>query len=534
MHGIVLYSDGGVRPTNPGYAGSGIHGYIYDTSVAVKGIGLGSSVATSQGYFPKTESKDLNPNKPKNKKTSEDQTPVTELTESEIFMACNSGIVTVMPIQYIDMAIPIDTPATNNFAELNGVLRSLEYIIHSKQTYPELKYAVINTDSEITTRGCNEWIDNWERNGFRKADGQFVANHLWWQAVCEMLKKIRALDIMVNIQWVRGHNGEFGNEKSDQMATLAVYRTYRRVFDPVLTISPVEGYWKLDSEMHPFIQHKCVYFNSGPDYHQPGTYNMGNHGKDDELLGNRQSDGSYSFVRLNQPESILESVITFAKEICNQTDNLWVGYVTRLSMPSTRDAVMLNGDSCFDPMSEPHVGYRGIGSGRDPLVRMLRPPHLANRAVTEVTNLSRILEAVENIENEQSVVINDVTNLIYDIAEVTDKKGTTSKQYSIKSNLPVGMPSIKLPAKYRLAGSTDIQEREITLSTGIDILTRNAFKKLENLNPCVHVVTWSDSSDSFRYATVVKTDDAIGIWGGVYSNLFLIPKKENKSDKKVK
>lgn len=534
MHGIVLYSDGGARPTNPGFAGSGIHGYIYDTSVAVKGIGLGSSVATTQGYHHKTEARDLNPNKTKSKKENKDETitPDVEMTETEVFMACCSDFVTVMPIQYIDMAIPIEFTATNNFAELNGVLRALEYIVHCKELQPDLKYAVINTDSELTVKGCNEWLENWKRNGFRKSDGQYVANHQWWDAVSQVIEKVKSLEIMLNIQWVRGHNGEFGNEKSDQMATMAVYRAFRRTFDPVLTLSRPDGYWKLENEMHPFIQHKCIYFNSGPEYHKPGTYNMGNHGKDDDLLGNRQSDGSYSYIRLNTPEDILEKVVSFASDVCNQSDNLWVGYVGRLSLPTTRDAVMFNGENSFDPMSEPHVGYRGIGSGKDPLVRMLRPPHLASRAVTEVTNLSSILQAFEC--GSASVVSNDVTSLIYDVTEVVDKKDGVIKKYTIKSDLPVGMPSIKLPAKYVPAGTSEVQEREIVLSTGIDILTRNAFKKLENLNPCVHVVTWSDSSDSFRYATVVKTDDAIGIWGGVYSNLFIIPKKEEKNTKKVK
>lgn len=534
MHGIVLYADGGVRP-NPGFAGSGIHGYIYDTSVPIKGIGLGSTVATSQGYFPKTEAAELTaaPKKKAKKEEVVADTPV--LTEVELLDRCADGIAIVMPIEYYDMSIPIAYTATNNLAELNAAIRGAEFILQRKKDYPDLNCAVINTDSDLTVKGAMEWLPNWYKRDFIKSDGTYVANHQMWKVMYELMRELESQGVQLKLRWVRGHNGEFGNEKADLMATMAVYSAFRKMYAPIATKSPVEGYWKFDSELHPMIQHKCIYFNSGPDYHIPGVYNMGNHGKDDDLLGNRQSDGSYSHVRLTTHEHILEETVAFAKQACNQSDNLWVGYITRLAIPETRQAVTNNGQLSFDPMSEPHVGYRGIGSGKDPLVRMLRPPHLAGRAVKEVSTLSGILDRfiteLQNMESGQcdatgSFVIKDVTDRIYDTEEVVDKKGVATKKTIIKPGLPVGMPSIKLPVDYRLIGKTELETRELTFSTGIDMLTRNALKRLETLNPCVYVVTWGESEQSFRYATIVTTDDAIGIWGGVYSNLFLIPKKE--------
>ena len=523
MKGIVLYADGGVRPTNPGHAGSGIHGYIYDTTIPVKGIGLGSTVATSKGYFPKTETVELGVN-PKTKGKKEENTPATESDEADAIAKCLKHNAIVMPVQYVDMALPIDFTATNNLAELNALIRAMEYVLHCKKMHPELKYAIFNSDSDLTVKGATEWLEGWKKRDYMKGDGTPVANHQWWRVLSDLVDKLQAEGVTWFAQWVRGHAGEYGNEKSDMMATLAVYKAYNRRFDPTITTSPVEGYWKMESELHPFIQHKCLYYNTGPGYHQPGVYHMGNHGKDDDLLGNRQSDGSYSHVRLNQPEQILEEVVKFSKGRCNESDNLWVGYITRLAMPATRESLTVNGGDSFDPMSDPHVGYRGIGSGKDLLLRMLRPPHLANRAVTEVNGLARVLDRFIQGNDPDQVAL-DITDKIYDIQDVTDKKGVTTRKLTIKATLPVGMPSIVLPVSYKVMGSQEVQSRELTFTCGIDILTRNALKRLENLNPCVYVVTWSESSESFRYATIVKTDDGIGIWGGVYSNLFLIPKK---------
>lgn len=544
MQGIVLYADGGVRP-NPGFAGSGIHGYVYDTDVSVKGIGLGSTVASSQGYVPKDDTFALSSPKPaKGKKGKVEEEVVEEVRMTQVkqetvallgnasngegrdtFLTCVLSPALVMPIKYVDMAVPIDFTTTNNLAELNAVLRSVEFILHAKKDHPDLRVAVINSDSELTVRGCNEWLDNWKKNNFVKSDGTMVANYKWWDALHGLKQQMEAADIAFSINWVRGHNGDFGNEKADMMATMAVYRAYRRQHDPVVYISPVEGYWKYDSELHPMIQHKCLYFNTGPDYHRSGIYNMGNHGKDDDLLGNRQSDGSYSHVRLNTPETILEQVVGFAKNSCKESDNLWVGYITRLAMPATREAVTINGSDSFDPMSEPHVGFRGVGSGRDPLLRMLRPPHLAHRAVSEVTLLSSVLD--DFLSKKDDLVVRDVTSEIFEYEDV-EKKGVITRKCSIKSSLPVGMPSLKLPVDYKLQGETEVKTRDLTFTSGIDILTRNALKRLESLNPCVYVVTWSPSAQTFRYATIVKTDDGIGIWGGVYSNLFVVPKDKKK------
>ena len=56
--GLVLYTDGGCRP-NPGYGGSGIHGYLYTEEVPKKGAGQGLNILTAEGYVVKSEVPDM-------------------------------------------------------------------------------------------------------------------------------------------------------------------------------------------------------------------------------------------------------------------------------------------------------------------------------------------------------------------------------------------------------------------------------------------------------------------------------------------
>ena len=47
--GIILYTDGGVRPRNPGPGGWGLHGYTYQNTEPKKGTGNPEIVLTNAG-----------------------------------------------------------------------------------------------------------------------------------------------------------------------------------------------------------------------------------------------------------------------------------------------------------------------------------------------------------------------------------------------------------------------------------------------------------------------------------------------------
>lgn len=99
---------------------------------------------------------------------------------------------------------------TNNRMELMAVIRALEALTKPCQVQ-------INSDSKYVLQGITEWLPNWKKRGWKTANKGTVKNEDLW----------RRLDIarerhQVNWQWVKGHSGDQGNERADQLANLGI------------------------------------------------------------------------------------------------------------------------------------------------------------------------------------------------------------------------------------------------------------------------------------------------------------------------
>lgn len=97
---------------------------------------------------------------------------------------------------------------TNNRMELMGAIKALEAV------KPSFKGPVILfTDSTYVLKGITEWIHGWKKRGWKKGDKKPVVNKDLWQILDE-------LNAARNIrwEWVKGHSGDAGNEKADELA----------------------------------------------------------------------------------------------------------------------------------------------------------------------------------------------------------------------------------------------------------------------------------------------------------------------------
>ena len=103
-----------------------------------------------------------------------------------------------------------EASTTNNRMELSAVLAALTVI---KRPCP----VVIHTDSSYVREGITKWIHGWKRTGWKKSGGGTVKNADLWQ-------KLDALSSRHSIEWrwVKGHNGDPGNERADELANLGV------------------------------------------------------------------------------------------------------------------------------------------------------------------------------------------------------------------------------------------------------------------------------------------------------------------------
>ncbi|MEQ8462530.1 ribonuclease HI [Coleofasciculus sp. E1-EBD-02] len=98
---------------------------------------------------------------------------------------------------------------TNNRMELLAAIEALILLQRSGQTQPITLY----TDSEYVKNGITKWIKGWKKKGWKTSQGKAVLNQDLWE-------KLDAVNSpLVTWQYVRGHSGNQGNERCDQIAT---------------------------------------------------------------------------------------------------------------------------------------------------------------------------------------------------------------------------------------------------------------------------------------------------------------------------
>jgi ribonuclease HI len=105
---------------------------------------------------------------------------------------------------------------TNNRMELTAVIRALEALKDRSQVR-------LHTDSQYVQLGIRDWIHAWKKRGWRTADKKPVKNEDLWRRLDELAG---AHD--VEWIWVRGHDGNMGNERADELANLGVAEIARR------------------------------------------------------------------------------------------------------------------------------------------------------------------------------------------------------------------------------------------------------------------------------------------------------------------
>lgn len=108
-----------------------------------------------------------------------------------------------------------ESPTTNNRMELTAVIEALN-------AAPPGAAIALHTDSRYVQQGMTSWIHGWKRKGWRTADGKPVKNVDLWQRL-----EVAAARHRVSWHWVRGHDGDVGNERADALANRGVLMASR-------------------------------------------------------------------------------------------------------------------------------------------------------------------------------------------------------------------------------------------------------------------------------------------------------------------
>lgn len=100
---------------------------------------------------------------------------------------------------------------TNNRMELTAVIEGLAALTKPCRV-------TLHSDSKYVVDAINKgWVAGWQKRNWRKADKKPVENKDLWLRLLPLLEQHE-----VTFHWVRGHSGDVGNERCDELATQAI------------------------------------------------------------------------------------------------------------------------------------------------------------------------------------------------------------------------------------------------------------------------------------------------------------------------
>jgi len=103
-----------------------------------------------------------------------------------------------------------EAATTNNRMELTAAIMGLAALKRAS-------VATVQTDSQYVIKGITQWLPSWKARGWRTADRKPVKNQDLWERLDQL-----AGQHTLRWQWVKGHAGDPGNERVDELANLAI------------------------------------------------------------------------------------------------------------------------------------------------------------------------------------------------------------------------------------------------------------------------------------------------------------------------
>ena len=99
---------------------------------------------------------------------------------------------------------------TNNRMEIMAVIQALLVLKQPCKVH-------IYTDSQYVQKAMTEWITGWKQRQWRNAAKKPVKNADLWQQLDQLSQQH-----LLQWHWVKGHAGDAGNERADELANLGV------------------------------------------------------------------------------------------------------------------------------------------------------------------------------------------------------------------------------------------------------------------------------------------------------------------------
>ncbi|MEO1622336.1 MAG: ribonuclease HI [Cyanobacteria bacterium J06632_3] len=111
-----------------------------------------------------------------------------------------------------------DTATTNNRMEMQAAIAALDFLKETGIAKTNDGSVTLHTDSEYLKNGITKWIKGWKKKGWKTSSGKPVLNKDLWQQLDQLSQTLSADKLSIDWRYVRGHAGNPGNERCDEIA----------------------------------------------------------------------------------------------------------------------------------------------------------------------------------------------------------------------------------------------------------------------------------------------------------------------------
>lgn len=478
----VIYSDGGFQ-SKFGSGGWGIHGYTYVEKPPTKGTGNPKAIPTKEGYAT-----------------------VKDPDEK------------VTIVNYVDGVGGVPQANSSTQTELVAAIKAMDWSLNNENVHS----VTIISDSRGVVDGMNEWLPRWKNNGWRNSRGDEVANKDLWLKAEDLLNQIRNREKNVTFQWIKGHDGFFGNEMADSYATKGNLLGRQRRNDEVIRVKGADGYWAKKNDYHKLLGSGRWYFSTiDHDYKTPEgetIYYLGDLLEDDHS-GKPVADNANAVVYMKEPDPVLEKLRGHAMENDKRKlGSIMMGRLDAIFAPGLYEEIQEHG-----PMFLATQGRRLdllTAKGED-VLKQKSPPGLTWLAIDALNFLKVQLDRY--LKDKESLVTTDILPVFYD--QGVDKKGRA--EIKLKKDINSSTKFMDIPMNYSTEVASkrtesNTKQKKVRLILGIDVPKRNTLAGIAEEILAMEVISWRESDHAVRHACVIITHSGVGIWAGVDANLTVV------------
>lgn len=471
----VVYTDGACSP-NPGFGGSGAHGFIYrDEDIELKNTDKApaNNIITTIGYT----------NKPLNSN--------------------NKLARQVKPFNYINAMFTFGYEvSTNNIAEIVATTKILEYLLDHEYNF---KHIIIKTDSVYVERIYHKLIHK-EAMSYNYKEVPDLKNAEYYEIIDKLLDRCIECNTKVTLKKVKGHSDDMGNNLADSLAVTGRLTSAKGIEGDYVKLYSGNKYWKPTITKHPLLRVNQLFFT----HHDRKTigenkYIIMDYDIDIEI-GKKTHGAMFGLIELNKQNSKdIENILHIDKDISKGLSTLtsvdmsaFYSQFHHVYKELCDDLVYTNRNTHLEVM------------GDIPIVSPVYPQGLAKASLDKALTLNETLDRYKEYKTEKlldsdTLFYVDITEHIYDISGKKPKILLDGKDKFLKVNI-------------------DVNGKPLTLTIPLkrEIVDRNTLKQLEKNEPKVFIEVNVVNSKTLTYTTIVDIGDELGVYTNFYTAATII------------